>query len=492
MFNIHAFLQMININSDNIISKSEIEKNKKTLSGRSIFTDYINSIHQDVSLDEFGENIDSIYSESGVENPELTFKTKEQENKYNKLTKEAIQKDIDMIYQECKFYMWKTSGKEEFDKLFNQYLKECMPNYWQLYEKMQQLELTKPVTMKSIQDSGTYDITLPAQPLPDVDWSNSRDVFNYLSFYNNTFANTSKEHLPQGYDPEVVFENGKTIGLNIDKVHEKGYDGAGVSYAIIDSGMDAHNAVHVKEYNVAESADKKTLNHFHGYAVSYIAQEIAPNADCYYYALNNSGNIAVTVLENLKSILEKNKSLPKDKKIRFVSMSMPLYGGEEAKKVVKELEAQGVWVHYSGCKEDKTIGYLGKKDPAADPNDFDNYQIEAEAYGDLKLYVNSGDRTVPDPAEKDAFRHDSRASQSWSIPVIAGYYTLACQADPSMTKEKFLKLAEETAQVKQSNLPIYQPINQNDWRLVGRTVETTEMKIIDIDALISKIEQEKS
>ena len=176
-------------------------------------------------------------------------------------------------------------------------------------------------------------------------------------------------------------------------------------------------------------------------------------------------------------------------------MSMPLYGGEEAKQVVAELEAQGVWVYYSGCPEDRNIGYLEKINPNGDPDDFNNYQISCGIAGGL--YVNSGDRTVPDPSSPDAYRHDSAASQSWSIPVIAGYYTLACQADPSMTKERFMELAEQTARVQQSTMPNEvcigeDPSDENAWIKQGRTSETVDIKIIDINALLQAIETEKN
>lgn len=69
-------------------------------------------------------------------------------------------------------------------------------------------------------------------------------------------------------------------------------------------------------------------------------------------------------------------------------------------------------------------------------------------------YKNSGDRTVPDPSSPTAYRHDSRLTKSWSIPVIAGYYTLARQADSGMTSEQFMKLANKTAQVKESTKPL--------------------------------------
>ena len=173
-------------------------------------------------------------------------------------------------------------------------------------------------------------------------------------------------------------------------------------------------------------------------------------------------------------------------------MSMPLYGGEEAKQVVAELEAQGVWVYYSGCPEDQNRGYLEKINPNGNPDDFNNFQISMG--GANYLYVNSGDRTVPDPSSPNAWRHDSEASQSWSIPVIAGYYTLACQADPSMTKERFLKFADASAKIITSSKPQYElPFDsENGVYESGRTAENVEIKIIDITALLKMIEKNKT
>ncbi len=327
----------------------------------------------------------------------------------------------------------------------------------------------------------------------NVDLSQYTEAFKRIKFNEKTFAKVSPEHLPDGFNPLEILEKGKTIGLGIDEAHNMGYTGKGVSYAIIDSGtLDSngkqHNDIHFKEYNISKSADKSGLDHFHGRAVSYIAQEIAPNADCYYYATHNGENMNEPVLDNLKAILEKNKSLPDNEKIRFVSMSMPLYGGEEAKEVVKELEKQGVWVYYSGCPEDNQFGYLEKINPNGNINDFDNFQIHIG--GENMLYVNSGDRTVADWSSPTAYRHDCMASKSWSVPVIAGYYTLACQADSSMTKEKFLELANKTAQVKESTKPIRVGEGDNSVQ-ISRTTETVPIKIIDIKALLQAIEKEK-
>lgn len=506
MFNLTALVKLINTNNDTTIQLQEMKDFMQSQgSNKSIFTDFFNSIKSDVSVEDFRYGIqDVMWQEYDKGNYEfdLTFKQEEVAQKY-----EQIKCEMEM---KSKFYSWvgyKFKSDEEFNTAFNELISKYRNSGEETWEKienglMEYCASTTPVDRMARLNSGRfYSSGTDFQNIvfEDVDLSEYGEAFKHITFNENTFAKVSPEHLPSGFNPQEVFEKGKTIGLGIDQAHASGYTGEGVNYAIIDSGtLDAngqqHNDIHFKEYNVSQYAEQLDINHFHGRAVSYIAQEIAPDADCYYYAIHNGENIDVTVLDSLKQILEKNKTLPDNQKIRFVSMSMPLYGGEEAKQVVAELEAQGVWVYYSACPEDRGRSYVSKKDSNGDPNDYNNYEV----YIDKRdaLYVNSGDRTVPDSSNPTAYRHDSMASQSWSIPVIAGYYTLACQADSNMTKERFMKLAEQTARVIQSTEPIYVCIgdesNDDDWVMQGRTKETIPIKMIDINALLKAIEEEKN
>ena len=278
-----------------------------------------------------------------------------------------------------------------------------------------------------------------------------------------------------------------------------GYTGKNTSFAIIDTGTickngKQHNALNFKEYYIPDAEknpDGKTkhdLDNFHGQATSYIAQEIAPQADLYYYAQSNTGNNENVLAENLQAIINKNKTLPDNKKIRVVSMSFSF--NQDNPKIlekVKELEKQGVWV-FSAQEFEKDFNCCEKKDPTGDINDFNNYQMYYyEKNENGSLYINSGNRTVPDPESPDTFRHDYVGSISWGVPVVAGYYTLACQADTSMTPQKFKELASKTARIIESTNPVV----NNCFLNIGRTKETTKIKMIDIKALLQAIEQEK-
>ena len=523
MFNLTALIKLINTSNDETIQRQEMNDFMKSQdnSKPSIFSDFFNSITSDISVEQFKYGIQGVVQqqyEKGNYTFDLSFKQGEVAQKY-KLIK--LELELQKEYYGCLGY--KFNSEEEYNCAFKDVFNEILSKYPnginmddfdgldKIFEKVYnsidtKCTLKNPVDwVKNLNTGRFYSSGTDFQNIvfEDVDLSEYDEAFKHITFNGNTFAKVSPEHLPPGFNPQEIFEKGKTIGLGIDQAHANGYTGEGISYAIIDSGTkdgnfnegEQHNDIHFAEYNVSQYSENiEWLNHFHGRAVSYIAQEIAPQADCYYYATQNGGDMNASVLDNLKSILEKNKTLPDNQKIRFVSMSMPLYGGEEAKEVVKELEAQGVWVYYSGCPEDENRGYLSKKDPNGDPDDFDNYEIYIGKGG--QLFVNSGDRTVPDLSSPTAYRHDSMASQSWSIPVIAGYYTLACQADPTMTKERFMTLAAQTAQVRQSTEPNYVCVgdesNESDWVQQGRTKETVPIKIIDINALLQAIENEKA
>ncbi len=501
MLNIFGLVKMINTNKDQFIQKDEVQKFIKKQKSPSVFNEYLQSINDQVNIREFQEHMGQIAWEAeektGSE-ASIEFKKKKYDKEYEKCSLEAINEMRDQAYR---FHGHKTKDKETFNVLFGTLMREAIKegNMYNVYEKLEQIELKEPITMEFIKEyckQGGYDFQLPKGVTlsSDIDWSNSEDVFYYLSFDESTFADTPREHLPENYDPQQVFDKGKTLGLGIDEAHEKGYTGKGVSVAICDWQLKPHKDLNVKEYQCGEYA-AQVEEYFHASAVTGIlaGQQtgVAPDADVYFFAeyQDRSETGGNDMINALKSIIEKNKTLPENQRIRVVSISGPIYGEqEEAQALIKELTDAGVWV-LSSEEFWNDFGYLEKKDPMGDADDFNNYQINHpndDEHPEQGLYVTSGNRTVPDPTNETAYRHDSRASASWAIPVVAGYYALACQADPSMTPEKFKQLAAETARVQESTT-WKNPRDQFE----GRTEETVPIKIIDINALLQRIEEEK-
>ena len=505
MFNLNALLKFINTNNDGFVQKSEIQEFIGTQKSPSIFSGYLSSISNDVDNNTFLNDMFSIMQRAKKENnliPQLDFTDENMANKFQQLNEQQEKEDIAQIKSKALYrYGVKTENMEEFENLFNQLIKYAQENgesYDLIFQKFKELEYTKPITMEMVKASNSYDISLPDNLVfEDMDWSNSREVFNYLSFNDKTFSQTSKQNLPQGYDPQEVFEKGKTIGLGIDDVHAMGYTGKGVSVAICDWQLKPHKDLNIKDYHCAKHASEVD-EYFHASAVTGIlaGQQtgIAPDSDVYFFAerRDQSENGGSDMINTLQSIINKNKELPDDKKIRVISISGPIYGDEEkVSALVKELTDSGVWV-LSSDEFWENFGYLDKKDPMGNPNDFNNYQINRGEWNENALYVNSGNRTVPDPSGETAYRHDSRASASWAIPVVAGYYALACQADPDMTPEKFIDLAHQTAHIQESSKYEYAIEDVDENIPIGRSQTTQPIQIIDINALLQKIETVKN
>ena len=198
----------------------------------------------------------------------------------------------------------------------------------------------------------------------------------------------------------------------------------------------------------------------HSAAVTSIATGeatgIAPKANLHFFAKwrnENEPNWWNDLIDAFKQILQYNQTCLENNnikdQIRVVSISGPIFWWEYAKNLVNELENSWVlvisWDNFS-----HDFWYLGKKDPMWNPDTFDNYKYCF--WNSNALFVNSWDRTVADSRDKSAYRYDSDASASWAIPVVASYYTLACQADPSMTPEKFKNLARATAHKMDSGI----------------------------------------
>ena len=391
-------------------------------------------------------------------------------------------------------YIFRFKNKEDLSDKYLDILRGSLINNVSFLIAVKNIPLKRAITIEDIRNwekklhehapDNKYSIDLSGEILPDLDWSQSREVFDYLSFDDKTFSQTSKEHLPEWYDPKEIFEKGKSIGLWIDDVHKMWYTWKWVGVAICDWQLKPHKDINTKEYVVEENA-AKVPDYMHASAVGSILAwkqtGIAPDSDLYFFAKwrSKEKNWWNDLKSAFTKILKKNQELPNDKKIRVISISGPLFG-EWIEDLVKQLEDSWVWI-INWDNFSKDFWYLEKKDLMWDPNEFDNYQHcfwRPDA-----LFVNSGNRTVWDPKSDTAYRYDNDASASWAIPAVAWYYVLACQADPTMTPDRFKKLARETAHEIDSTI--------RSEESGERSTETRKIKVLDIKALIKKIEEEK-
>ncbi len=389
-----------------------------------------------------------------------------------------------------------TDKKELDDETINKWIMNILKEYAATWNSFQEIVIKIPprraITMEDIKlwekllkgkdSQAIYNINLVWIVLDDFDRSESKEVFNYISYDDKTFSKTSKEHLPEWYDPLEIFEKWKTIWLWINEAHNQWYTWKWVWVAICDRKLKAHKDIKTATYTVDENS--KNNEFFHGSAVSSILAGkqtwVAPDVDLHYFAEYSDkskeswGN---ALKSSLEKIYEMNKELPNNKKIRVVSISWPLYW-KNIEETAQKLRSSWVWI-LDSSEFFKNFWYLNKEDPAWNPDNFDNYKHwlgKPES-----VYVNSWNRTVADPMNETAYRHDPKASASWAIPAVAWYYALACQADQKMTPEKFIKLAKETAYQRET------VVWEMEKDYAGIPIN---IKIIDINKLIKKINEE--
>ncbi|MCX6561286.1 MAG: S8/S53 family peptidase [Candidatus Aminicenantes bacterium] len=278
--------------------------------------------------------------------------------------------------------------------------------------------------------------------------------------------------LPAGFDPAAIMAAGINPGLGVRALHKSGITGRGVGIAIIDQCLLVDHAEYkdrLRLYEEIHVGDSSAA--MHGPAVASIAVGktvgVAPEADLYYIAETHgtveSGQFVFDfqyLAESIDRVLEINKNLPADRKIRVISISVgwdPRQKGYvEVTAAVERAKKDGIFVVSSSL----SATYAGKlnfhglgRDPLTDPEKFAFYrhglwwtnQFWAMTAGSPELLLVPMDsRGTASPTGNDDYVFYRQGGWSWSIPYIAGLYALACQVKPDITPELFWAAALKT------------------------------------------------
>jgi len=287
------------------------------------------------------------------------------------------------------------------------------------------------------------------------------------------------EKLPEKFNPKTIMELGKTPGLKIKELHKKGITGKGISIAIIDQKLLKEHIEYknrIKHYEEIHCLDKDVQ--MHGPAVvSFAAGSaigVAPEADIYYiastfgtYIINRTGNCGLEydfqpLAQSINKIIEINKSLPQNNKIRVISVAIgwesSQKGHAEATQAVKKANDAGIFVVSSSLKKTNGFEFNGLgRDPLSDPDLPSSYT--AGKFWKKNLYENPNyftedtllvpmdSRTYAYYENPESYSFSNEGGWSWSIPYIAGMYALCCQVKPDITPEIFWKNALETGDI---------------------------------------------
>ena len=264
-----------------------------------------------------------------------------------------------------------------------------------------------------------------------------------------------KDKMPSNFNPNLVMETGKNPGLNIRKLQKEGYTGRGVSIAYVDQPiLEGHNEfsnLNLK-YEIVADKGEKAYPSMHGPAVlSLLAGKdigIVPNANVYFMGEGACPNDQKNEARGFQRIIEINKTLPEDKKIKIIGMSHRvadkngyyLKNSDLLRKAEQDAEEQGIMVIDCDTFDDPIL--LATR---ADKN-VDDYK----SYTIAKKYTSNnpnGKLCVPIArtyaagyiADKNFYQFTQNGGQSWSVPYIVGVITMGLQVNPNLTKQQAMK-----------------------------------------------------
>lgn len=320
-----------------------------------------------------------------------------------------------------------------------------------------------------------FQVDLRSTDVSKLDLSDRKDDLMHADFDSKTKWSNS---LPKEFNTETIMNYGKNPGLNINKLHEKGITGKGVGIAIIDQALLTDHEEYKDRLKFYEEIHAEGEAQMHGSAVSSIAVGknvgVAPEADLYYIAVdpstlnsNNEMSMDFTyIAKAINRILEINKTLPNDKKIRVISTSIgwnvDQKGFKEVDDAVKMAQKQNILVVSSNLNQYYSVNFEGLgRDPLSNPDDINSYtpgiywgkdfysnyaSFEEKTNNTIMVPMDSRCTASPTGTSDYAFYRNGGAS--WTVPYISGLYALSCQVKPDITPEMFFKEAISTGGVK--------------------------------------------
>jgi len=302
------------------------------------------------------------------------------------------------------------------------------------------------------------------------EWGNK---IKYLTFNERTIF-PPPERMPQNEreQPEYILEVGKNPGLGIRAIHAQGITGKGVNVAIIDEPFIFIPSHPEYKDRIAEYINiSQTLNSFHGSLVtSLLAGETmgtAPDVNVFFYSPEwiqpdpDKWELDATAYATaLDMVVEKNRTLPDNEKIKLVSISVaptPLssgdmtgrpawINGERYLESVERARQSGILV-LDASLENGIIGASGY--------DFDNpedvtlcREIDA-GWGKKEilapiLYRTSAEVNINGDYSYVYFNYGGVSS---AIPWAAGVLALGWEIRPQLTADEIVQILFDTAYV---------------------------------------------
>lgn len=304
-----------------------------------------------------------------------------------------------------------------------------------------------------------WQMDLRSSDLTNLDLRERFEDLIYADFDSKT---QWPDKLPDNFDPQMIMKLGKNPGLGLRELHKKGIAGKGISLAIIDQGLLVDHVEYKEQLKMYEEIHcGDIMASMHGPAVASIAVGktvgVAPEADLYYIA-ETHGNCKgqgefeydlTWLAKSIDRIVEINKTLPKDKKIRVLSISLgiggKMNGYEKAFESIEKAKQEGIYTVY--VESDPYMGLGRNSLKSAD--DITSYARgefwKNGQYDNSVLLIPMDSRCTASPTGVKDYVFYRQGGMSWSVPYVAGLYALACQVKPDITPDVFWEEAYNTS-----------------------------------------------
>lgn len=341
--------------------------------------------------------------------------------------------------------------------IFLYYMKEKYdPKNWGIDPK----KLSSVVTDDELKKHNSEFETLYGFSKKDISTKDLSQV-SLESLSNISFDEATKwpeeNKRPKGFSPSTWFSIGKDPGLNLSKIHEKGITGKGISVAVIDKPIrSTHNEFKDKMTYTIVGNTNEASPHFHGLACASILAGrtcgVAKDAKLYYFSTPDVGKERFTgYIDAINKIIEINKSLPKEEKIRIVSVSDGMDKKDKYyskwNETLEKANSEGLIVVYSNLLG-KDGFVWGGCDPSKDRNNPLNYKLsnylKDSKIDKSEIIIPADFRTTASNDGDDTYAYWGQGGFSWAIPYVTGLAALAWQVNPNLSFDEIINKIIET------------------------------------------------
>ena len=298
--------------------------------------------------------------------------------------------------------------------------------------------------------------------LQHTDLRTNADLVSRMRFDTNTEW-PCKKFLPSGFDPDALIESGKNPGLGIRALHDQGITGKGVGIAVFDQPL---LLGHIEYTGRIARYDETGLcgmpPQMHGSPIASIAvgasTGVAPGAELSYFAVPMWEKDNACYVKTLGKVMDLNKDLPPDERIRVVSISDGSFSRkkhyEEWKTIVAAAEASGITV--ITCDTSRiTFGTLTLQ-PGEDPDLPSSYNKGKYCFDFDDIRVPTGNKTIASHRGDSVYTFEREGGRSWASPYVAGLAAMALQINPGLKPGEIFCLLTETA-AKTAAGPVINP-----------------------------------